>query len=256
VNSFCVITREQKKRHTMGCLHSTQIEFSNETEGLSFHQACAEGNLKVVKIYLARLRFDINVRVHHGHTGFHYACINGNLNVVQFLVQKGFDINVRDNYGKPGFHYACLHGGFNVVQFLVQKGFDMNVCDNHGYTGFHLACSHGRLHVLELLVQQGFEGINDHYGDGMTVLECLIKQKRILSGNELFIPCILLLIESGAQMNKNDVFQDLIPAIQNRIIEITFMKEKMFEKWTGRIAQAITDYAINPSLRNLSQILD
>jgi len=38
------------------------------------------------------------------------------------------------------------------------------------------------------------------------------------------------------------------------------MKELIFEKWTGRIAQAITDFTIDPytntSLQNLSQFLD
>jgi len=81
-----------------------------------------------------------------------------------------------------------------------------------------------------------------------------------LSNNELFTPCILLLIESGAQLDENDVFEELTSAKQNRIFEITFTKGKIFEKWTGRIAQAITDFTMDPftntSLQNLSQFLD
>ena len=231
MNNFCVITREHKKTTHYMSLESMQIEFSNEsengTEKLSFHKACEQGNLKVVKVYLARL---------------------------------GFDMNVRDNNGITGFHGACHYGNLNVVQFLVQQGFDMNVGDMNGTTGFHWACRFGNLNVVQFLLQQGFEGINEPDFTGDTGLELLVEQRRNLSNNELFMPCILLLIESGAQMNENDVFQDLISAIQNRIIEITFMKEIIFEKWTGRIAQAITDYAIHPftntSLQNLSQILD
>ena len=56
------------------------------------------------------------------------------------------------------------------------------------------------------------------------------------------------------------MFEALIDGIQNRIIEITFMKETLFQKWTGRIAQAITDFAMDPvtntSLQNLSQFLN
>jgi len=70
VNNFCVITREQKKRHNMS-LEFTQSEFSNGTERLSFHKACDLGNLKVVKVYLAQLGFDMNVRDDGGETGFH-----------------------------------------------------------------------------------------------------------------------------------------------------------------------------------------
>jgi len=169
-------------------------------------------------------------------------------------------MNVRNNHGYTGFHWACYYGELNVVQFLVQKGFDWTVLVNDGNTGFHLACYYGNLNVVLFLVQQRFEGINETDFRGNTGLKQLIGQRWRLSENELFMPCILLLIESGAQMNQNDVFEDLISAIENRIIEITFMKEIIFEKWTGRIAQAITDYAIYPftntSLQNLSQILD
>jgi len=178
--------------------------------------------------------------------------------MVQFLVQKGFDMNSRNNDGNTGFHYACGRGNLNVVQFLVQKGFDMNVRNNNEETGFHDACLHGNLNVVQFLLQQGVEGINEPHCHGKTALKYLINQRYDWSNKELFMPCILLLIESGAQMNENDdIFEDLISAIQNRIFEITFMKEIIFEKWTGRIAQAITDFTMAPftntSLQNLSQ---
>jgi ankyrin repeat protein len=204
----------------------------------------------------------LDVRDNLGTPGFHYACRNGHLNVVHFLVQKGCDWNVRDNRGYTGFHSACRNGHLNVVQFLVQKGCDWNIRNNFGNTGFHLACDNGNLNVVQFLVQHGFEGINEPNFHGTTGLQSLIEQRYepFFFNNEHFMSCLLLLIESGAQMKKNDVFRDLISAIQNRIIEITFMKETIFEKWTGRIAQAITNYAIHPftnaSLQNLSQILD
>ena len=104
-------------------LESTQIAFSNEseneTEKLNFHDTCVEGNLKLVKFYLAQPGFDMNVRDMNGVTGFHLACLCGNLNVVQFLVQQGFDMNVRDNDGTTGFHFAYARTNLSVVQFLV-----------------------------------------------------------------------------------------------------------------------------------------
>jgi len=78
--------------------------------------------------------------------------------------------------------------------------------------------------------------------------------------DELFMTCILLLIEAGAELNENYVFEGLIPAIKNRIIEITYMKKIIFGKWTERIAKVITDFTMehstNTSLQNLSQFLD
>jgi ankyrin repeat protein len=322
---------EENNKNRMS-LESTPSDSSNKrenkTDELSFHNACLNGNLKVVKVYLARQGFDMNVLDSNGSTGFHLACLNGYLNVVQFLVQQGFDMNFRDNYGKAGFDWACRNGYLNVVQFLVQQGFDMNLRDDIGNTGFHWACYNGKLNavqfliqqgfdmnvdnyegntgfhlacyngylnvvqffiqqgfdmnvvgisgsygsvgfhlacvnenlnVIQFLIQQGFEGINERVG-GLTGLKFLITKRQILSGDKLFMPCILLLIEAGAQLDENDVFEKLITSIQNRIIEITFMKETIFEKWTGRIAQAITDYTMAPftkaSLQNLSQFLD
>merc|ERR1712034_154956 len=114
-------------------------------------------------------------------------------------------MNVGDNYGRTGFHLACHYGNLNVVQFLLQQGFDWNVRDNYGNTGFHYACDNGKVNVVQfLLVQQGFEGINEPNFQGKPGLY-LIEQRRRLSKNQLLLPCILLLIESGAQMNENDV---------------------------------------------------
>ena len=55
-----------KQNNTMSLEESSPIESRNEeseseTRKLSFHNACAQGNLKVVKVYLARLGFDMNV---------------------------------------------------------------------------------------------------------------------------------------------------------------------------------------------------
>ena len=242
---------------TFDCSNESENETSSE---LTFYNACATGNLKVVKVYLSQSGFDMNIGDNIGRTGFHFACIGGNLNVVEFLVHQGFDMNVADNCGNTGFHLACINGNLDAVQFLVQQGFDMNVGDDHGTTGFHYACFCGRLNVVQFLVQQGFDGINELDVNGETRLEILIKERFHLSEDELFMPCILLLIEAGAELDESYVFEELISAIQNRIIEITFMKEIIFEKWTGRIAQAITDYTMhsftNTSLQNLSQFLD
>ena len=247
-------------------LEAQTFDCSNESENettadLTFYNACATGNLKVVKVYLSQSGFDMNIGDNIGRTGFHFACIEGNLNVVEFLVHQGFDMNIGGaNLGSTGFHWACSNGRLNVVQFLVQQGFDWNIRDNDGRTGFHYACFIGRLNVVQFLVQKGFDGINDLGFNDETGLIRLMNQRYSLSDDKLFMPCILLLIEAGAELDENYVFEELTSAIQNRIIEITFMKERIFEKWTGRIAQAITDYTMhsftNTSLQNLSQFLD
>jgi len=255
------------------------MNVGNDDGGTGFHCACANGKLNVVH-FLLQQGFDMNFSDHDGKTGFHWACgdfdwnicdndestgfhwasHHGNLNVVQFLLQLGFDMNICDNHGSTGFHLACFNGNLNVVQFLVQKEFDINICDNTGNTGFHDACFCANLNVLQFLIQQGFDIINDLGINKKTGLEMLIEERYVLSSDRFFMPCILLLIEAGAQLNDNHVYEGLSSAIQNRIIEITIMKEIIFEKWTGRIAQTITEYTMEPftktSLQNLSQVLN
>jgi len=56
------------------------------------------------------------------------------------------------------------------------------------------------------------------------------------------------------------VVEELIFAIQNRIIAIAFIKKTIDKKWTERIAHLITDFTMEPftdiSLQNLSTYVD
>jgi len=224
-----------------------------------FHLACCSGKLNVVQFFCQQ-GFNMNIGDNNGSTGFHWACCKGKLNVVQFLLQAGFNMNAVANVGSTGFHVACRCGHLNIVQFLIQHGFDWNVVDNDGTTGFHGACSDGNLNVVQFLLQRGFKNINKVDSNGKTGLEWLIHQRYRINDNENLILCVLLLIEAGAECSKIDVFEELIIALQNRIIEITLIKEIIFEKWTGRIARVVTDFTMdsftNTSLQNLSQLLD
>ena len=56
-------------------LETPLFNSSNESENvqnddLTFHNACAEGNLKVVKVYFAQQGFDMNVGYNDGKLDF------------------------------------------------------------------------------------------------------------------------------------------------------------------------------------------
>jgi ankyrin repeat protein len=139
-----------------------------EIDKLIFHNACAKGNLTVVKNYLVQQGCDMYISDIGGRTGFHLACFTGDLKVVQFFLQQGFDMYIGDNGGRTGFHLACFMGNLNVVQFLLQEGgFDMYLGNNAGNTGFHAACFMGNLNVVQFLVQRGFD-INVSGRSGLT----------------------------------------------------------------------------------------
>ena len=48
---------------------SSSNESENETDELTFHNACVVGNLDVVKVYLAQPEFDMNIGDNDGRTG-------------------------------------------------------------------------------------------------------------------------------------------------------------------------------------------
>jgi ankyrin repeat protein len=169
-------------------------------------------------------------------------------------------MNLGSNDGFTGFHVACINGNLKVAEFLVQQGFDMNAGDHHGCTGFIVACAAGNLSIIWFLLHHGFKNINDFSID-MTALDILIDKRFDFSNDELYMPCILLLIEAGGEVSEEyDDFEELNSAIQNRIIEITVIKKNIDKKWTGRIAQLINDFTMEPftdtSLQNLTQFLN
>merc|ERR1712034_154500 len=110
-------------------------------------------------------------------------------------------MNTGDNYGETGFHFACLGGSLNVVQFLLQQGFDMNTSDNSGTTGFIGACLAGNVNIIWFLLHHGFTNINEFSID-RTALDVLIDNQCDYPSDELYMPCVLLLIESGGEVSE------------------------------------------------------
>jgi hypothetical protein len=72
---------------------------------------------------------------------------------------------------------------------------------------------------------------------------------------------ILTLIEHGAQIpDEQNIPSGLLFAMKNRIIEITFIQDYIFQKFNTSIALIITDFTMLPikniSLQNLMNFLD
>jgi len=267
------------------------MQVSDNGGRTGFHVACYNGHLNVVQ-FLLQQGFCWNTVEKNGSTGFHVACVGGklnqfllhcgfqlvdnscertrlsfgNLNVVQFLVTEGFDMYHRNNNGLTGFHIACFSGNSNVVQFLISQGFDMNTTANDDWNGFHAACMSGSLNVIRVLLKNGFESINEFASGDMNGLDVLVEGRDSdFFDEDFFIPCLLMLMEAGCKVGETHISleTEFITIIKNRIVEITFMKKIIFEKWNGRIAQAITDFTMEPcvcnqktSLQNLSKLLN
>merc|ERR1712034_37990 len=95
----------------------------------------------------------------------------------------------------------------------------------------HLACLGGNFNLIRFLVQPGFKNNINEFGSAGRGLDILIHYRYDHTDDELYMPCVLLLIEAGAEWSTNIIFEELISAIENRMVEIIFMKKTIFEKW-------------------------
>jgi ankyrin repeat protein len=203
----------------------------------------------------------------NAQNGFYSACQYGNLNVVEYLVKNGVKIDQIHDSGFGGFHYACNEGYLPVVKYLIVKGCNVHVIDLDGSTGIENACQKNHLTVIQCLMNYvAFEGINHwnlHLTTGLHILlknfsEHVADDSVCTEPN--IVPSILLLLETGVQLQENESLPSEIKnAVRNRMIEITFTKTKLFQKFPARIAQLITDLTMMPStdagLQNLPQHL-
>ena len=81
----------------------SELKKMNKTMN-EYYNACKEGNLEIVKIFLNNKQFNVNKQNKDGFTDFHYACLHGNLEIVKtFLNDKQFDVNKQNKDGIPGF---------------------------------------------------------------------------------------------------------------------------------------------------------
>lgn len=156
----------------------------------------------------------------------------------------------------------------NVVQLLIQYGIDINQVDTGGENGFHFACRQKNLHIIKYLQKQNVNLIHQRNFDDKCGLELLIKCSSEWETNIKL--CLIFLVESGAELNRDNRSRrfnrrnrdEIVKAIEDRINELTFTKQELFRKFTGRVAQVITEFTtesctnVESALENLRQALE
>jgi ankyrin repeat protein len=218
-----------------GC--DIKIKDSRGRTGLEY--ACEQGNLKIVK-------FLIDQTSSHGKECFQLACKNGNLNLVKFLFKRWspqqLDIKI-------AFHVACHEKNkLNVVKFLVERrGANLDYVRHQNRTALNIASLQGNLNIVQYLVQKGCDLNlrNEYYGK--TTLQVLFGRMFHSSQHIAYGLCILTLIEAGANFDHNEVPAKAIFLIQNRIVEITFTKNQIFENFPDIIAEIIINFTMLPT---------
>ena len=145
-----------------------------------------------------------------GNTLLHIACAEGNLKVVRLLVSNGANVLKLDWHGNSPIHIACEHSRVNILKELIA----LNVCDPNqqnakGDTALHIACKI-RLKALQIIeILTSVPGINptivNHEGiapfevvdsDGNTLLHIACAEGNTRMAN--------LLLINGADILKPD----------------------------------------------------
>jgi ankyrin repeat protein len=221
------------------------------------------GDYPMTKFYL-ELGIDINVTNSYNETLFHVACCSpkDNVQFLKWLLKQGSDMNFVDGNGCNGFHNACLYGNLNIVKCLVEKGVDIKLTNFHGNTAFIYSCleswEESKLDIIQYLLQKGID-VNLPGSCDETGLQILIDH---LSTSKYVLRslCILTLIEHGEVSLDEDISSDLLLLIKQRIVEITFMKDHIFQIFEEPVAETIIDFTMlpiqNTSLQNLLNFLD
>ena len=122
------------------------------------HYACRYGHTDIVTLLIERYGCDPNVVTESDESPLHYACRYGHNNIVKLLIKKyGCDPNVVTKSDESLLHYVCQYGCIinSVVTLLIKKyGCDPNVVTKSGETPLHYACRYGHTNIVELLIER------------------------------------------------------------------------------------------------------
>jgi ankyrin repeat protein len=134
-----------------------------------------KGDLEIVKLLLDRYDVDPNVPNRRTTTGLIEACENGNLDIVKlFLGQQRTKVNRREtSEGRTALWNAVYYGHYEITKLLLDRDdIDPNVPDNLGRTPLLIAAGRGLNHsVVNLLLAK--KGIDPNAKDnrGSTPLQ-------------------------------------------------------------------------------------
>ncbi len=151
------IALDAKKEATMKLLienGANPIIYRNGLNGdTNFHEACRNGEKKMVEILLSGLLTRgqvLNETNDFGQTGMYYAIKNGHKDIVEELVESLTPVQK-----KTAFHYAQKFKKYNIIKFLVDKGIGpvlLYTTNTTGITNLHFICRRGDIKLLDALL--------------------------------------------------------------------------------------------------------
>jgi ankyrin repeat protein len=151
---------KRNRQHRTAYILAMDHNYPHTAELLcSLNAAVRNGNFAALEYILSTMGRDVNARSDdNGWTALHEACAIGNLQMVKFLLERGAKVEMTTPEGATCFHLACGSGSRETVQFitpLVKKaipGFHVDTPGEKGRTGYLEAALHGRAQLCKWLV--------------------------------------------------------------------------------------------------------
>ena len=145
------------------------------------HQACRQGWLDIVKLFIEQHGCDPNVTSkYHHESPLHYACKYGHKKVVEYLINEQ-DVNPRDGRDPTLatrdtlLHQVCKQGWLDIVKLFIEiYGCDPNVTSKYHESPLHYACQYGHKKVVEYLINE--QDVNPRDGRDPTLGDTLLHQ--------------------------------------------------------------------------------
>jgi ankyrin repeat protein len=118
---------------------------------ISIHEAARNGNIEVVKQYIAA-GVDVNAKNSFGMTPLHYAAGADHKEIAELLIAKGADVNAKNESGSTPL-FGVIDG--EIVELLIAKGADVNAKSDDGKTPLDWAIRRKHPETADLLRKHG-----------------------------------------------------------------------------------------------------
>ena len=118
------------------------------------------GHADTVRVLVAELGADVNVRNSIGNTPMHFAALEGQSELIRVFEMLGTDVGEEDSYEITPLHYSAANGHANTARVLVVElgacadettRVDVNVRNIVSNTLVHLAELKGHREVIRVL---------------------------------------------------------------------------------------------------------